>query len=62
MPKVHKNKIPIPLRLVVSTVNTPMYALGKLVAKCLSSIAKKVPTYIKDSDHLIKRMKELGPI
>ena len=28
MPKVHKNKIPVPLRPVVATINTPMCAIG----------------------------------
>ena len=43
-------------------VNTPMHALEKLVAKWLSPITKVVPTYIRDLNHPIKRMNDLGPM
>ena len=60
MPKVHKDKIPVPLRLVVATINTPMRAIFKLVAYWFSPITKKVDTLIRDLDHLIKKLHELG--
>ena len=60
MPKVHKDKMPVPLRPVVATINTTMCAIGKLVAHWLSPITKQVDTFIRDSDHLIKKLHEIG--
>ena len=62
MPKVHKDKIPVPLRLVVATINTPIHAIDKLVAHWLSPITKQVDTFSRDLDHLIKKLYDLGEI
>ena len=62
MPKVHKNKIPVPLRTVVATLNTPINVIGKLVSLWLKLISKQVSTFIRDSDHLIRKLHQLGEI
>lgn len=62
MPKVHKNEVPTPLRLVISTVGTPLYPLGKWLVKVLRKYSKHVPAVLQDSDELIRHIQKLGDI
>jgi len=39
-----------------------MYTIGKLVATWLKPVSMQVATYSRDSDHLIKKLHDLGKI
>ena len=62
LPKVHKHKTPTPLRPVVSTLGSPLYALGKWATEVMKPLSHQISTNIKDSDDLIAKLKALGPI
>ena len=62
MPKMLKNKIPVPLWPFVATINTPMYAIGKLIALWLKPITKKVSAFIRESYYLTQKPHQLGKI
>lgn len=47
LPKIHKNDIP--LRPIVSCIQSPFYNLSKYLSNCLSNITRKNEYYIKDS-------------
>ena len=53
MPKVHKNKIQIQLRSVISTVNTKLCYLVKWVTKVLKDATTKSSTCVKHTVHLM---------
>ena len=56
---MHKNKMPMHLRSVVSTFGTKLHALGKSIAKELSSFTKMMLTCIRDSSDLIFKLQNL---
>lgn len=58
--KIHKT--PWKTRPVVSTCGSLCYFLGKWVDYHLQPVAKLVPTYIRDSEELMTKLKQLGPL
>ena len=56
--KIHKT--PWKTRPVVSTCGSLCYFLGKWVDYHLQPVAKLVPTYIRDSEELMTKLKQLG--
>ena len=53
LPKVHKPGVP--LRPIVSSVNSPSYNLSKHIAKLLSPMSNMSDSYIKDSGHFMSK-------
>ncbi len=49
----------IPLRPVVATIQSPLYKLSQLIAKCLSKVVSESPYYLKDSWQFAKCVKGL---
>ena len=58
LPKVHKPGVP--LRPIVSSVNSPSYNLSKHIAKLLSPMSNMSDSYIKDSGHFMSIIKEVS--
>ena len=56
LPKIHKEGVPI--RPIVNTIGSPTYHLAKFLAKKLKYFVGKTPSYIKDSTHMVKEMKD----
>lgn len=57
--KLHKRKPneDIPLRPIVSTIQSPMYKISKMLANCLSQAMKQSPHHLKDSWQFAERIK-----
>ena len=62
MPKVHKNKIPYPLRPVVAQIGSPYHAISKIIDSYLQELLPSVESYIKDSDDLLKELRNFGQV
>ena len=60
LPKIHR--VNNPGRLVVSSVNSHMEKLSAYVDEFLRPIAEKLPSYIQDTIHFIKRIRALGKL
>ena len=60
LPKIHK--VNNPGRPVVSSVNSHTEKLSAYVDEFLRPIAEKLPSYIKDTTHFIKRIRALGKL
>ena len=56
-PKVHKKDVPV--RTIVSGINSVMYGLAKHLAKLLNPHVGKSKYHIKNSEHLVKLLKEI---
>ncbi|XP_044760307.1 uncharacterized protein LOC123317762 [Coccinella septempunctata] len=57
LPKVHKENIP--LRPIVSFIQSPLYKLSKYMANILSKVTNTNPYYIKNSFHLKESLKNI---
>ena len=62
MPKVHKNKIPIPLRPVVSQCGSLFAIFSIFVDFKLQPLTKFVPSYLDNSEALLDILDELDPL
>ena len=62
MAKVHKNKLPVPLRPVVSQCGTLSAIASIYIDYKLQPLKYGVQSYIKDSYHLILKLLKLGRI
>nr|CAI5820872.1 unnamed protein product [Callosobruchus analis] len=58
LPKLHKNGIP--LRPIVSTIQSPFNKLSKYLKDILNNIINKNPSYIKDSWHFKEKIKNIN--
>ena len=56
LPKIHKEGAPI--RPIVNTIGSPTYYLAKFLAKKLRALVGQTPSYIKDSTHMVKELKD----
>ena len=56
MYKIHKLKVPIPIRPVCSDCASVTFALGKWIDVMLQPMAKSMPTYFKDTFELKERL------
>ena len=57
LPKIHKTNVP--LRPIVSQIDTPTYRLAKHVAKVLSPLRGHTTSHVKDSYQFISDIKDL---
>ncbi|KAJ8048218.1 hypothetical protein HOLleu_00445 [Holothuria leucospilota] len=53
LPKLHKEGIP--LRPIVSSINSPSYNLARHLADLLTPLSGKGMSYIKNSQHFVER-------
>ncbi|KAJ8019162.1 hypothetical protein HOLleu_42440 [Holothuria leucospilota] len=58
LPKVHKEGIP--LRPIVSSINSPSYNLARHLADILPPLSGKRMSYIKNSQHFVERAKKIS--
>ncbi|KAL8592736.1 hypothetical protein ACOMHN_037676 [Nucella lapillus] len=58
LPKVHKNREKPPGRPIVSGVGGPTEKLSKLVDHWLQPLVQGLPSYLKDSTHLLQTLQE----
>lgn len=57
LPKIHKPNNP--LRIIVSSVNSPLYNIACFIHEILNESLKKLPSYIKNSFELVSKLKGL---
>ena len=62
MPKVHKNKIPVPLRPVVSQCGSLFAVLSIFVDFKLQTLTPFIPSYLENSEALLDELDILGPL
>ena len=62
MPKVHKDKVPIPLRPVVSQCGSLFAILSIFVDFKLQPLTKFIPSYLNNSEALLDILDEFGPL
>ena len=55
LPKVHKEGCP--LRVIVSSINSPLYSLASYLHKILHDNIKTATSYIKNSLHLVRELR-----
>ncbi|KAL0870054.1 hypothetical protein ABMA27_006218 [Loxostege sticticalis] len=58
LPKIHKSNVP--LRPIVSQIDSPTYDLAKHVAGVLQPLVGKTSSYVKDSMHFIELIKNIS--
>lgn len=59
MPKVHKNKLPVPLRPVISQCGSLSAIISTFIDYLLQPLTKFIPSYIKDSTALLNTIDAL---
>ena len=59
LPKIHKNKIPLPGRPIVSANGCPSERISQFVDHFSQPLVQKLPSYLRDSTHLINILKGL---
>ena len=59
LPKIHKNKIPPPGRPNVSANGCPSERISQFVDHFIQPLVQKLPSYLRDSTHLINLLKGL---
>ena len=59
LPKIHKNKIPPPGRPIVSANGCPSERISQFVDHFIQPLVQKLPSYLRDSTHLINILKGL---
>ena len=52
VPKVHKHDVP--LRPIVSTINSPTYELARMLTKVISPLAGDTSSFVKDAAHFVQ--------
>ena len=57
LPKIHKPEVP--LRPIVSSIDSPTYNLAKFLTRIVSPLAGKTPTFVKDSGDFVEKAKKL---
>ena len=57
LPKIHKTNVP--LRPIVSAIGSPTYDLAKHLTSLLQPYTGQTETYVKDSTHFIRKIKNL---
>ncbi|KAJ1160350.1 hypothetical protein NDU88_000852 [Pleurodeles waltl] len=60
LPKVHKGKIPPPGRPIVSGIGSALEPLSKFVDFFLQPIVKRIPTYLKDTTHVLLLLESIA--
>ena len=59
LPKIHKNVIPPPGRPIVSANGCPSERISQFVDHFIQPLVRKLPSYLRDSTHLINLLKAL---
>ena len=62
LPKIHKRLHNVPGRPVISNCGYYTENISPFLDYHLKPLAKKVETYIKDTNHFLKKLKELGSL
>ena len=62
LPKVHKQLYDVPGRPVISKCGFYTENISSFVDFHLQSLAQKVKSYIKDTNHFLRKIKELGQL
>ena len=57
LPKIHKPSVP--LRPIVSCINSPTHALSKYISSIISPLAGQADSYIRNSQHLVKEISKI---
>ncbi|KAJ1131352.1 hypothetical protein NDU88_009689 [Pleurodeles waltl] len=60
LPKVHKEKIPPPGRPIVSGIGSALEPLSKFVDFFLQPLVKRIPTYLKDTTHVLLLLESIA--
>ena len=60
LPKIHKNVSPPPGRPICNTINTPTMNLSKWVDIQLQPLVKKLPSYLQDDNHFLKKINDIN--
>jgi hypothetical protein len=58
LPKIHKPYIP--LRPIVSSIDSPCYALTEFLYKILSPLAGSTDSFMKDIEHFTKSIQDMN--
>jgi hypothetical protein len=59
LPKIHKPDIP--LRPIVSSIDSPCYALSEFLHKILTPVVGNTDSFVKNTEHFIKSVKDFNP-
>ena len=62
LPKIHKRLHNVPGRPVISNCGYYTENISSFLDYHLQPLAKKVESYIKDTNHFLKKLKELGSL
>lgn len=62
VPKIHKQKIPIPYRLVMSNSGIRMFGISKWVNLILQPICNQLEMYLTSSGHLIYLFEQIDKL
>ena len=62
LPKIHKGVTPPPGRPIVSANNSPTERISQLVDFFLNPLIPNIPSYVKDTTHFIRLIRDLGQI
>ena len=57
LPKIRKEHVP--LRPIVSCIGSPSYPLSKHIAKLITPLAGRTNSYIRNSEHFIRSIKDV---
>ena len=56
LPKIHKPDVP--LRPIVSSINSPTYHLAKYVTQVIGPLAGQTTSFVKNSRHFVEKIKD----
>ena len=57
LPKIHNPSVP--LRPIVSCINSPTHALSKYISSIISPLAGQTDSYVRNSQHLVKEISKI---
>ena len=60
LPNIQRNMTPPPGRPICNTINTPTMNLSNWVDIQLQPFVKKLPSYIKDSGHFLRKIEQIN--
>ena len=62
LPKIHKRLYNVPGRPVISNCGTPTEKMSEFLDHHLQPVMKGGRSYVKDTNHFIEKLKELGKV
>ena len=62
LPKIHKNKVPVPGRPIVSANNSPTERISQLADFFLQPLVQGTRSFVKDTTHFINKIEALPPL